>query len=76
MGDIKKAWRIRFNLTGNVLVASSGDGTVRIFKALFSNQWVQLTDVNTEAYLEESGQHNKTYSKGETCSVSYAQPLL
>lgn len=36
MGDIKRTWRIRFNLTGNVLVASSGDGTVRVFKCKFA----------------------------------------
>uniref|UniRef100_A0A1I7XAQ4 Phosphoglucomutase n=1 Tax=Heterorhabditis bacteriophora TaxID=37862 RepID=A0A1I7XAQ4_HETBA len=32
LGDQQKAWRIKYNVTGTVLTASSGDGTVRVWK--------------------------------------------
>lgn len=32
LGDERRAWRIKYNVTGTVLTASSGDGTIRVWK--------------------------------------------
>ncbi|VDL74025.1 unnamed protein product [Nippostrongylus brasiliensis] len=53
LGDERRAWRIKYNVTGTVLTASSGDGTIRVWKAMFLNQWSLLTEMSSEDYLEE-----------------------
>lgn len=53
LGDERRAWRIKYNVTGTVLTASSGDGTIRVWKAMFVNQWSLLTEMSSEDYLEE-----------------------
>ncbi|KAL6726495.1 hypothetical protein Aduo_008462 [Ancylostoma duodenale] len=53
LGDERHAWRIKYNVTGTALTASSGDGTVRVWKAMFVNQWALLAEMSSEDYLEE-----------------------
>ncbi|CAJ0598252.1 unnamed protein product [Cylicocyclus nassatus] len=53
LGEERPAWRIKYNVTGTVLTASSGDGTVRVWKAMFVNQWALLAEMSSEDYLEE-----------------------
>ncbi|KAJ1362009.1 hypothetical protein KIN20_021415 [Parelaphostrongylus tenuis] len=53
LGDQQRAWRIKYNVTGTVLTASSTDGTIRVWKAMFINQWALLAEMSSEDYIEE-----------------------
>ncbi|KAE9420053.1 hypothetical protein Angca_005685, partial [Angiostrongylus cantonensis] len=53
LGDQQRAWRIKYNVTGTVLTASSTDGTIRVWKAMFVNQWALLAEMSSEDYIEE-----------------------
>ncbi|CAI5445952.1 unnamed protein product [Caenorhabditis angaria] len=50
LGDVRKAWRVKYNVMGSVVTATSFDGTVRSWKSLFVNQWVKLTEMSADDY--------------------------
>ncbi|CAD6185886.1 unnamed protein product [Caenorhabditis auriculariae] len=64
LGDVRKAWRLKYNVTGTVLTASSCDGTVRTWKSTFLKQWVLLSEMPAEDYVTDEEAVTATTSRG------------
>jgi nucleoporin SEH1 len=41
-------WRVEWNITGTILASSGDDGTVRLWKANFDNEWKSLSIITGE----------------------------
>jgi len=43
-----EVWRVEWNVTGTILASSGDDGTVRLFRANFSNEWKCISALTEE----------------------------
>jgi nucleoporin SEH1 len=41
-------WRVEWNITGTILASSGDDGTVRLWKPNFDNQWKCLSVITSD----------------------------
>jgi len=51
-----EVWRVEWNITGTILASSGDDGSVRLWKANFANEWKSLSVITGED--EDMGHHH------------------
>ena len=53
---ISQVWRVSWNITGTILASSGDDGTVRMWKSNYLDNWKPLTVLNSNGSAQSSNQ--------------------